>query len=127
MKILVIEDDEAQLLWLTKSLNKAGHEVRSAQDGDWALKMYRSSGPFDAVVTDYRYPGKTIRNGLDLIAAVRRIDSLQTFVLQTSERNLAVPFGVKLLHKPYPIHRLLKLLKTPAHPPIESRLVWEGS
>jgi CheY-like chemotaxis protein len=33
MKILVVEDDEAQLLWLRKSLSEAGHEVRSVGFG----------------------------------------------------------------------------------------------
>jgi two-component system, OmpR family, response regulator VicR len=114
MKILVVEDDEAQLLWLKKRLTEAGHDVRAAHDDDWALRMWRSFGPLDVVVTDYRYPGKTIRNGLDLIAAIRSIDPLQAFVMQTSERNLTPPFGVPMLQKPYQIHRLLKLLKPSA-------------
>jgi two-component system response regulator ParR len=111
MKILLVEDDEAQLLWLKKRLTEAGHEVRAVHDGDLALKMWRSFKPFDMVVTDYRYPGKTIRNGLDLIAAVRSIDPLQAFVRQTSEKKLTPPVGVQMLQKPYRIHRLLKLIR----------------
>jgi DNA-binding NtrC family response regulator len=111
MKILVVEDDEAQLLWLRKRLTEAGHEVRAGHDGDSGLKIWRSFGPFDIVVTDYRYPGKTIRNGVDLIAAIRSIDPLQEFIMQTSERNLPPPLSVPVLQKPYQIRQLLKLLK----------------
>jgi DNA-binding NtrC family response regulator len=116
MKLLVVEDDEAQLSWLEANLADRGHCVRVASDGDTALARWNKYSPFDVVITDYRFPGETIRSGLDLIAAVRSIDPLQAFVIQTSERNLAAPFGVRLIHKPYRFHRLLKLLKTPTQP-----------
>ena len=116
MKILVVEDDVLQSSWLEAKLADRGHCVRVASDGDTALARWKKHSPFDIVITDFRYPGKTIRNGLDLIAAVRSIDPLQAFVVQTAERNLTAPFGVKVLSKPYPIQRLLRLIKVPVHP-----------
>ncbi len=115
MKILVVEDDILQSSWLERSLGEAGHEIHCASDGDDALRAWKLHHP-DVVVTDYRYPGRIVRNGLELVAAVRSIDPLQAFVIQTSERNLAAPFGVKVLRKPYPIQRLLRLMKMPVEP-----------
>jgi len=116
-RILICEDDPAQLEWLDKSLNERGFEVDVAQDGDEAFSKWKLDGPYDLVITDFEYPGRTIRNGLELITAIRTIDSLQAFVVQTSDRNLTAPLGVPLFHKPYPIRRLLNLMKTPVRPP----------
>ena len=110
MKILVVEDDEAQLLWLRESLSEAGHEVRGAHNGDWALKMWRGFRPFDVVITDYCYPGKSIPNGLVLIERIRTIHPGQPFIMQTGAEKVDLARGIPLLRKPYPIGRLLRLL-----------------
>ncbi len=80
MKILMVEDDEAQLLWLRKSLSDAGHEVRSVHDGDLGLAMYKKFLPFDVVITDYCYPRKAIPDGLALIRAIRALDPQQLII-----------------------------------------------
>lgn len=121
MKILVLEGDRDQLLSLETRLTEEGHEIRGAYSGKWGLKMWRSFGPFDVVITDYSFVtdpsslvGEQIKNGLELIAAIRAVDPLQGFILQTSGENLTVPFGVKLLKKPYAFRRLLRLLEPSA-------------
>jgi hypothetical protein len=48
---------------------------------------------------------------LQLVAAIRAVERLQRFILQTSGENLTAPFGVKLLKKPYAFRRLAKLLE----------------
>jgi two-component system, OmpR family, response regulator VicR len=116
MKILLVEDDRAVLDWLETSLSERGFEVHVAHDGDEGFATWKIRRPYDLVITDYRYPGKTIRNGLELITAIRAIDPLQAFVIQTAESKLTPPLGVPLLRKPYRFHRLLKLIKTPVHP-----------
>jgi CheY-like chemotaxis protein len=110
MKILVVEDEERQLMWLKRSLSEAGHEVRGAPDGTWALKMYRSFGAFDVIVTDSLFPGKEAMNGNLLIELIRAIDPGQPFIVQTSSESVELPRGVPLLRKPYPIGRLLRLI-----------------
>jgi DNA-binding NtrC family response regulator len=112
MRLFVVEDDQAQLAWLEAKLAARGHYVRVASDCDTALSRWEKHSPFDFVITDFRFMlGRNIENGLDLIAAIRSIDPHQEFVIQTSERNLAAPFGVKVMQKPYPIQRLLRLMK----------------
>jgi CheY-like chemotaxis protein len=114
VKILVVEDDADQLRWLKKNLSRLGHEVICTMDGDTAFASWRIQRPFDFVVTDYQYRGKRTRNGLELVAAVRAVDPLQKFILQTSDENLVPPFGVPMLIKPYSFRRLLKLLEPSA-------------
>jgi len=126
MKILVVEDDECQLECLEAKLAAQGHEVRVAPDGDIALARWNKHYPFDLVITDFQCGGKAIPDGLALIRAIRLLDPDQHFIMQTGERNLLVPLGVKLIHKPYPIHRRLRLMKVPVEPllpfnPAESR------
>jgi DNA-binding response OmpR family regulator len=116
MKLLLVEDDEALLDWLETGLSERGYEVHVAHDGDEGFAAWKIHRPFDLVITDYRYPGTTIRNGLHLITAIREIDPLQAFIIQTAEPNLAAPLGVPLLRKPYHFHRLLRLMKTPTQP-----------
>lgn len=116
MKILVVEDDAALLDWLATGLSERGYEVHVAHDGDEGFATWKIHRPFDLVITDYRYPGTTIRNGLELINAIRAIDPFQRFIIQTAETNLTALLGVPLLRKPYRFHRLFKLIKTPVQP-----------
>jgi DNA-binding NtrC family response regulator len=116
MKILIVEDDLLQSSWLENSLNEHGHDVRCASGGDEGLRSWEFYRP-EIVITDYRIvPQVVIRNGLDLIAAIRSIDPLQQFVLQTAEKDLKPPIGVPLLRKPYKFRQLAKLIDSSPAP-----------
>jgi DNA-binding NtrC family response regulator len=107
MKILVVEDDEAQLKWLEKNLSNHGHDIHTAGDGDLAIAAYLMSRPFDLVITDYCYPGKAIPSGSVLIKTIRAVDPGQLFIMQTGAEKVHIPRGIPLLHKPYSAKRLL--------------------
>lgn len=62
MKIVVVEDDPAQLRWLKENLSSRGHEVYCAMDGDCGLACWRIYHP-DIVITDYEFPGKLVQDG----------------------------------------------------------------
>jgi len=91
-------------------LSNAGHEVTTACDGDWAWTLWMSQRPFDVVVTDNLFGGKTVRNGQRLIELLRAIDPGQPFIMQTALANMDLPRGVPLLRKPYKIGRPLRIL-----------------
>jgi len=129
MKILVVEGDNNQLLRLEKSLSDAGHAARRSHDGDSALAMYQKFCPFDVVVTESllrtkawirgrvvevefipEYDHRTVRSGTDLIECIRTIDPGQPFVMLAESESMLLPRGVPLLHKPYRIGRLLRML-----------------
>lgn len=66
-KILVIDDDEFVRSLVTRALEREGHTVVTAPDGESGLERFRG-GAFDVVVTDILMPGK---EGIELIMELR--------------------------------------------------------
>jgi len=116
MKLLFCEDDDAQLRWLEKCfLSIDGYDTHSAQSADEAWAVYQKNRPFNVVITDFQCGGKVVRDGVELIRAIRKLDPQQACIIQTSERELLLP-GVPQLHKPFPIGKLIRMLRLPVQP-----------
>ena len=66
-RVLVVDDEEADRVVLNTILERAGHEVYLAADGDEALELYEGKG-IELVITDLQ-----MRNvhGLELITIIR--------------------------------------------------------
>jgi len=110
MKILVVDDDGCQLQWCSSNLEKRGYEVMTAFSGDHGFHLYKTKGPWNFVLSDYLFiPSKRIRDGLDLVREIRAINPGQRMALHTSAHGLRAT--VPILHKPYRIERLLRLLR----------------
>ena len=71
--IVVAEDHEDIRFVLIRALERAGHDVVGAPDGDAAWEAVRRLRP-DVVVTDVDMPGM---NGLDLCRAIRADEDLR--------------------------------------------------
>ncbi|MFC3228115.1 response regulator transcription factor [Marinibaculum pumilum] len=69
-KILVIDDDKLVLQSITAALQKSGHEVETALDGDLGMRQYQAVRP-DLIVTDIIMPHK---EGIGFIVELRRGD-----------------------------------------------------
>lgn len=69
LRVLVVDDEEADRVQLGTILEGAGYEVRFAADGVEALRIFIAE-PVHAVVTDLVMPG---RDGLDLITSLKGI------------------------------------------------------
>ncbi len=67
-RILIIDDDEIILFTLRKMLEKGGHEVEEAKDGEQGIQLYRNN-PSDVVITDIIMPGK---EGIETIWELRQ-------------------------------------------------------
>lgn len=67
-KILVIDDESAIAVMLKKMLERAGHEVEIALNGNEGLLMYDKFNP-EVLITDIVMPEK---EGLELIFDLRR-------------------------------------------------------
>ena len=67
MKVLIAEDDAGARLLLESALERLGHEILAAEDGEEALRLYLAERP-DAVVTDLAMPGL---DGAALLARIR--------------------------------------------------------
>ena len=82
MRILIADDDLTCRVILRRSLEKLGHEVIEAPDGDQAWTKFQETNP-EVVISDWMMPGK---NGLDLCSAIRSQKELAYtyFVLLTA-------------------------------------------
>ena len=85
-RILVVDDTAANRDMLSRRLERQGFDVRSAEDGETALRlMSRADPPFDLVLLDVMMPGI---NGLDVLKAVRgRWDPTQMPVIMATAKD----------------------------------------
>lgn len=115
MRILVV-DEEAEVRRIREQLAPRGIEAAGTPGADDAFRLWGSEGPWDLVVTDlWITPGKNIRDGSDLVKAIRAAEPSQRMAIHTSDEGLlAAPVAV--LRKPYAIERLLRLLRLPVRP-----------
>ena len=68
-KILLVDDDPAILKTYAAILGR-GFNMETAEDGQSALEIIRSRGPFAVVIADYQMPGI---DGLALLCEVKNI------------------------------------------------------
>jgi two-component system, chemotaxis family, chemotaxis protein CheY len=66
-RILVVDDDQAIRLLLRAMLERRGHAVVEAKNGDEGLQYYRAA-PTDLVVTDIQMP---VMDGLQMMKELR--------------------------------------------------------
>ena len=69
--VLVVDDEPLMRRTLRTALERAGHAVEEAQDGDEGLRKFSESKP-DLVLTDIVMPE---REGLETIAEIRQLDA----------------------------------------------------
>lgn len=74
LRILVAEDNVTNQQIVKQLLEKAGHEVMLAADGEAALDMYESANP-DIALLDFNMPE---RNGVEVTKAIRAMEPANT-------------------------------------------------
>ena len=95
MKVLVVEDSEAQRLSMKMSLMMRGFDVVTAEDGEAGWLEFLQ-GEFDAVLTDFEMPQL---DGLEFIARIKEHGSEVPIILLCAIRGLNIPSGVVHLDK----------------------------
>lgn len=73
MKVLVAEDDKENANVLKKMLEKKGHTIKLAQDGNEAVRFW-SEESFDLILMDIQMPGKS---GLQAMKEIREMEQTQ--------------------------------------------------
>jgi DNA-binding NtrC family response regulator len=69
-RILLIDDEEANVRLLAMSLKSDGYEVFMTHNGEQGLKIFREKGP-EIVITDIKMPGM---DGLEVLKKIKEID-----------------------------------------------------
>jgi signal transduction histidine kinase/CheY-like chemotaxis protein len=115
--ILVVEDNKDVGEFATQLLTELGHDTRLATNADEALRILEEQAEmFDLVFTDVVMPGMS---GIDLGLTVRtRWPQLRVVLTSGYSHVLAQDgrHGFELLHKPYSVESLTRVLRQPPTP-----------
>lgn len=114
-KILLVEDDRAQLTLVAKRLKGAGYEVFGASDGMTAVSMARKEKP-DLVILDLGLPagdGFSVMSRLQTLIPTSTIPIVVVTSREPAEtRAAALKAGaLAYLQKPLDIEALLKTIR----------------
>ena len=112
-RILIVDDQERLLRVLRLGLKELGYDVRTAANGEEALKEIYSHPP-DMVVTDMQMP---VMNGVELIYEMERMEMKIPVVVMTAHADVdsavkSLKHGAKdYIQKPFTVAELHKVLK----------------
>ncbi len=112
-RLLLVDDDEEACRLLAEVLERESYDVVPALSADEALSKVNEGGPFDAVLTDLRMPGKS---GLDLLRTLRERDPAALVLVLTAFGDAgaageAIRAGAyDFISKPYDIAALRETL-----------------
>jgi DNA-binding response OmpR family regulator len=118
--VLVIDDDPALRDVIRRALERDGHRVITAHEGEEGLRAYRSE-PCDIVVTDLFMPGK---DGIETIQELRLEFPEARIIAMSggaSTRDMGPLMDARLLGadvampKPFPMASLSRAVKTLLH------------
>jgi DNA-binding NtrC family response regulator len=79
-KILVVDDEDSMVQFLTVLLRREGYEVMTAPSGPEALTLLQESS-VDAVVTDLKMPGM---DGIELLDRIKKLDETLPVIIMTA-------------------------------------------
>jgi two-component system cell cycle response regulator len=83
MKVLIAEDDRISSMVLKKNLQKLGHEVYAASNGEEAWEYFQRN-PVRLIITDWMMP---LMDGLELCKKVRAHSSEYTYVILLTAKD----------------------------------------
>jgi len=115
LRLLIADDQSANLTVLRRLLEKAGHQVWSVGSGEEVLNAIEMGG-YDAVITDLHMPGVS---GLDVLKQARVMEAgrrptpfivFSADATEQARRTAATAGAVGFLTKPVVVARLLDAL-----------------
>ena len=101
-KILLIDDEEANVRVLSMSLRSDGHEVLSAYSGEEGLQVFEAQAP-ELVMTDIKMPGM---DGIEVLQKIKALDPDAEVIIITGHGDIdnaieALKFGASdFINKP---------------------------
>ena len=111
--ILVIDDDPLVRSLLKQVLNKSGHSVMEAGNGQEGVRSFREND-IDLVITDHGMP---VMNGLDTAFRIKKQKPETPVLLITgwqteTDATFQKPSGIdEFITKPFDLEKLLELVQ----------------
>lgn len=111
-KILIIDDDAVMRHALRSTLERRGHQVAEAGDGEAGVAVYKET-VFDLVITDIIMPGM---EGLETVMAIRKFSPAQKIIAMSAGGKgsaddylqMAARFGAaRTIRKPFEVNEFL--------------------
>jgi CheY-like chemotaxis protein len=115
-RILVVDDDKAVRLLLRAVLERRGHSVVEAADGDEGLRCYQAA-PTDLVITDIQMP---VMDGLQMIKELRSAFPTAKIIAISGEKGglaAAQPLSQGTFEKPLYMEEFLDAVQKFASAP----------
>jgi two-component system response regulator RegX3 len=111
-RLLVVDDEDAILEFVSYNLKKEGYDVVTAKDGDAALELAAAS-PFDLVILDIMLPGT---DGFEVCRRLRASGDVPVLFLSARDTELDKVVGLEIggddyLSKPFGIRELQARVK----------------
>ena len=110
LRVLVVDDEPGMRETLVDILEAVGYDVRAAIDGEAALDVVRAHG-VDIVVMDVQMPK---RDGVSVLEQLRppppTVIMMTAYALEERLRAAVDANAFAILHKPFPVGRLLSLV-----------------
>lgn len=112
LKILVVDDEELAAEDLAEYLERKGHFVKTAMDGESGFKQYKE-GDFDVVITDLRMPKM---DGYELMKKIHeRNPNIPVFIITGhttigEDREIEAKGALNVLTKPVSLKQIVENL-----------------
>ncbi len=111
-RVLVVDDEDSILQFVSYNLKKEGYEVTCVKDGDEAIERVAAE-PFDLVILDIMLPGV---DGYEVCRRLRARSDVPVLFLSARDTELDKVVGLELgaddyLAKPFGIRELLARVK----------------
>jgi two-component system, OmpR family, alkaline phosphatase synthesis response regulator PhoP len=92
-RVLIVEDDDAMRDMVGYALAEEGMEVEAVADGESALEVFSSSGPFDLVILDVMLPGV---DGVTVCKELTSKSDVPVIMLTARDDEMSVVVGLEV-------------------------------
>jgi len=112
-RVLIVDDNEYVIYFMSRFLEEEGYGVMIARNG-WAALDYIKKNSFEVILLDVRMP---VMDGIDTLEKIRMMNIPSVVIIVTGDRdesklNRITMHGVfDIIYKPYSIDDLRKTMK----------------
>jgi DNA-binding response OmpR family regulator len=92
-RVLIVEDDDSMRDMVGYALADEGMEIEAVADGESALEVFSSSGPFDLVVLDVMLPGV---DGITVCKELTSASDVPVIMLTARDDEMSVVVGLEV-------------------------------
>jgi len=92
-RVLIVEDDDSMRDMVGYALADEGMEIEAVADGESALELFSSSGPFDLVILDVMLPGV---DGITICKELTSVSDVPVIMLTARDDEMSVVVGLEV-------------------------------